>query len=192
MKYVSIDLETTGLDPKQDQILSVGMVVEDTENILPIVDLPKIEIRVLSDRISGSIFALDMNRDLIEAINDQKYEGDHVFYCKEDEVVQIMYGFIHRNFGHHDAKVTVAGKNFNGFDIKFLETLTSWGYGFKFHRRVIDPAVLSVDWSQDTVLPDLSLCKKRSRLPELVTHNAVDDALDVIMVMRERTKNYTV
>jgi len=39
MKYISIDVETTGIDREKCQILSIGAVIEDTENIKPIKDL---------------------------------------------------------------------------------------------------------------------------------------------------------
>ena len=40
MKYISIDIETTGLDPENCQILSIGAVIEDTLNQLPFEELP--------------------------------------------------------------------------------------------------------------------------------------------------------
>lgn len=33
MKYLSIDIETTGVDPLNNQILSVGIIVEDIPNL---------------------------------------------------------------------------------------------------------------------------------------------------------------
>ena len=35
MRYISIDLETTGLDSENNQIIEFGAVLEDTNNILP-------------------------------------------------------------------------------------------------------------------------------------------------------------
>lgn len=32
MKYISIDIETTGLNPAVDQILEIGAILEDTLN----------------------------------------------------------------------------------------------------------------------------------------------------------------
>ena len=34
MRYVSIDIETTGLDRQNDQVLEVGAVIEDTDKQL--------------------------------------------------------------------------------------------------------------------------------------------------------------
>jgi oligoribonuclease (3'-5' exoribonuclease) len=66
MKYVSIDIETTGLNPKTDQILSIGLVVEDTLSILPLDDLPKLEVRIWREKITGDLFAINMNKDLLK------------------------------------------------------------------------------------------------------------------------------
>ena len=41
MRYISIDIETTGLDAETNQILSIGAVVEDTNNLVPFDELPK-------------------------------------------------------------------------------------------------------------------------------------------------------
>jgi hypothetical protein len=77
-----------------------------------------------------------------------------------------------------------AGKNFVSFDQKFLERLPRWKQVFKIRGRVLDPAILFVDWTNDTAAPGLSLCKERAGLPSLVTHNAVEDAMDVVQLLR--------
>ena len=66
MVYVSIDVETTGLDTQNHQLLSVGAVIEDTNNILPIEELPQIHIAILRENIHGSVFAINLNKKLIE------------------------------------------------------------------------------------------------------------------------------
>lgn len=38
MKYVSIDIETTGLNPEVHQVIELAAVLEDTENLRPIGD----------------------------------------------------------------------------------------------------------------------------------------------------------
>ena len=66
MKYISIDIETTGLDPSTCQILSVGAIIEDSNNIQSYEDLPKFHVAIKHDQITGSPFAINMNRELIE------------------------------------------------------------------------------------------------------------------------------
>jgi oligoribonuclease len=188
MKYVSIDLETTGLNPERCQILSVGMVIEDTDEVLPIEELPRLEIRIIWDHISGGIFAINLNKVLIYKILNETVEED-VIYCKIDELEHRMYDFLRANIPDTQ-RYNVAGKNFNGFDIRFLNKVLKYDY-FRFGRRVIDPAILHVDWLNDKSLPSLGEIKERAGIEGVVTHNAVDDAIDVIEAMRIGTTNYS-
>ena len=72
MKYASIDIETTGVDNENSQTLSIGIVLEDSNNILPVEELPKLEIAIIRERLTGEIFAFNMNRDLISDILSYK------------------------------------------------------------------------------------------------------------------------
>ena len=58
---------------------------------------------------------------------------------------------------------------------------------FSVRSRVLDPAILCVDWDNDDSLPSLDECKTRMNIEGVVTHNALEDAIDVINVLR---KNY--
>jgi len=78
-----------------------------------------------------------------------------------------------------------AGKNFGSFDQKFLERLPRWKQIFRIRNRILDPAILYVDWENDDSLPGLSKCKERGGFNPHVTHNAVDDAMDVVALLRK-------
>jgi DNA polymerase III epsilon subunit-like protein len=222
MKYISIDVETTGLDPDFNQILSIGAVIEDTLNPVPFEELPKFHAVIKRESVYGSIFALNLNRDLIQAIKDYsearteelKQEVEESFGAKfyhEDEVVEALFQFCYRNglvpldpdFLNKMIKVVdgigyptltsnmpkvylnCAGKNFAGFDKKFLEKLPRWKQVFSIRSRVLDPGILFVDWINDESIPSLDECKKRAGIDGVVTHNAVEDAMDVVMLLRQ-------
>jgi hypothetical protein len=225
MKYVSIDIETTGLDPEKHQILTIGVVVEDTSNKVPFQELPSIHIAILRDEIVGSPFAINMNKDIIESIvyyqtaKDQDEKNDLVqmkgmVFCKEDDAVEIIFRFLYDNgiepnwkdpsdaFNGHVQIVNgktypmftsdlpkvcfnAAGKNFSSFDLRFLERLPGWKQIFRVRSRVLDPGILFTDWVNDESIPGLSDCKNRAGLDSLVTHDAVDDAKDVIALLRK-------
>ena len=70
MKYLSIDIETTGLDPKTCQILQIGILIEDTKKILSFDKIPKLNLIIRHEKISGSIKAISMNSELISRIDD--------------------------------------------------------------------------------------------------------------------------
>lgn len=228
MRYVSIDIETTGLNPETCQILSIGAVIEDTNNILPLDELPTFHAAIKRDKISGDIYAINMNSNLISIINtynitktqDEKEKIASVTgmdFFDEDEIAKELYYFLYVNGlcnarikdidGHHvmmhskhgtvpvlhrgnkidKVVINVAGKNFGTFDKLFLERLYKWNDLIKINNRILDPAILCVDWKSDDALPNLTECKRRSNIGGEVTHNAIEDAMDVIEVLR---KNY--
>ncbi len=216
MIYVSIDIETSGLDPVKNSVLSIGAIIEDTEKKLPWNEIPKFDAIVLQNEIVGSPRALTMNKKLIENIGDW-LEGDTMkkaelsvqtqseFWEKED-VVKAFYTFLWNNgFStldspsmHVEGKlkpiidsrtkpitINVAGKNFGTFDKLFLQELPWWQKLIRTRQRVLDPAILYCDWKNDTALPSLTACKERAGIYGLVTHNALEDAWDVIEVLRK-------
>ena len=222
MIYVSIDIETTGLG-ENTQTLSIGLVVEDTNNLIPFDELPKLEIAIIHERLEGEIFALNMNRDLISDILSYKIartpeakaeivERTGREYLYEEDVTKRIFHFLYDNKaldGGNDLfdpnrMVEVvngktypaltskmkpyyfngAGKNFANFDNKFLERLPRWKQVLRARGRTIDPSILFVDWKNDDAIPGLSLCKERAHLDPHVTHNAIDDAMDIVKLLR--------
>lgn len=69
MLYISIDLETTGLDSENHQILTFSAVLEDTTKKLSFEECPKLNIYLLRDEIVGSPFAINMNSKIISSIS---------------------------------------------------------------------------------------------------------------------------
>jgi oligoribonuclease len=222
MKYVSIDIETTGLDPENDQVLSIGAIIEDTNNSLFYEEIPKFHGVIKRNSIKGGLYAINLNRELLGTLNhymtakDQDEKNDIVqmtgmkFY-DEDEIVQEFYYWLASNgivdlskaIGHgyvttssgktlipaitrstEAVHINVAGKNFGTFDKLFLERLPRWKQLIKVRQRIIDPSVLYVDWSNDESLPSMSECKVRAGLDGHVSHNALEDAWDVVKLIR--------
>lgn len=186
MKYASIDIETTGLDPDTHQILEIGIVLTDTNTR----EYEKHRIVILHKVITGSLPALAMNAKLIQEINNQggksrSYsqdlnEMDNVHYVyPTDQVHSILVGIIKN-------KTTVAGKNFNAFDRLFL---SKYGVDHLFHRRALDPAELYA-LPSDLVLPDLQTCLDRAGIEKSVSHTAVEDAMDVIKLLELKSNIY--
>lgn len=218
MKYLSIDIESTGLNPEKHQILSIGVVVEDTNDLNPIEELPTFHCAVLHNEIKGQPYALNMNRELISKIVEYQTSKDknavedkyNMLFRKEEDVVKSLWEFLIENdfmdinvleqpyVELKDGKmfpmitnktpvthVTVAGKNFGTFDKLFIENLPRWKQLFKIRQRIIDPAVLFVDWKNHESLPNLSTCKQIAGFEKNVTHNADEDAKDIIRLLRK-------
>lgn len=223
MKYASIDIETTGVDNENSQTLSIGIVIEDSNNVLPVEELPTLEVAIIRERLTGEIFGLNMNRDLISDILSYKLaktdderiaivEATGREYLQEEEVVERIFHFMYEHGaldGGQSAaagKVKVvngktypmlisnmkpyyfnaAGKNFVTFDQKFLERLPRWKQVFKIRSRVLDPGILFVDWKNDESIPSLQTCKERAGVTGIVTHNALEDAIDVVLCLRKQ------
>ncbi|HRW21236.1 MAG TPA: hypothetical protein P5509_04630 [Bacteroidales bacterium] len=86
------------------------------------------------------------------------------------------------------AKIYVAGKNFASFDAPFLQKLPRFNDVIQFGHRMIDPAMAFINWTEDEQPPSLSECKKRAGLENNieVSYNALEDAWDVIQVLRTK------
>lgn len=199
MRYLSIDLETTGLDSEKNQILEFGAVLEDTNNILPLDQLPSYHAYVThpGGNITGNVFALNMNAGIIEKLKNQKdLEGQYNFVKVEDLAESFLFWLSQNGFEiktgdegkptqfKYSETLNVAGKNFSSFDKLFLNKVPNFNKFIRIRHRVIDPSPLFVDWKNDDSMPSLDDCKKRAGIDGVVTHLAIDDAKDVIAVLR--------
>jgi oligoribonuclease (3'-5' exoribonuclease) len=176
MKYVSIDIETTCVEPKcPDNILMVAMLVEDTKNKMPRQEIPTFACLVNRSIYSGTPFALSMNNwifDMLTRKDDSKYP-----IYESDEWVSKAIQFLRTHFDFDD-DIFATGKNVGSFDLLFFpDKLKSM-----FHYRHIDPGSMFIDWNKGPI--SLSKIKKNLGIDGVVTHDAVDDAWDVIQILR--------
>ena len=223
MKYISIDVETTGLEKDRYQILSIGAILEDTEKKLSFDEIPKFHAAILHNEITGSPYAINMNKKIIEAISQYQSSKDQdeknhlvqttgMQFYQEDQVVEAFYRWLYDNdlvdkmglvsSGQMVVKgengkmypmlnrsvkpvsINVAGKNFASFDKHFLERLPRWQQVIRVRQRMIDPSVIFTNWNEDETLPNLFTCKQRAKIDGIVTHDALEDAWDVIQLLR--------
>lgn len=184
MKYVSIDIETTGLDPINNDILEIGAIVEDTLNKLPREQCPQFHVYIDKPIYRGDAFAIAMNADIFKKIVQLRKDKDTTLLVTPDKVADLFKMFVTAN---GIDKVIPAGKNFPSFDKRFLEEgIPNWR-NVRFHHRTLDPTMLFINMIQDTAPPDLSTCKQRADfVSTVVTHEALDDAWDVIELLRTR------
>lgn len=182
MKIVSIDIETSGLDENNSQILSLGAVIEDTLSDVEVENLPSYYRRVSFDTLKGEIFAINMNKELITEIFENKDN-------KNIDIENLADDFtLWLNYYLPNEKITIAGKNFAGFDKKFLDKINFFSR-IKHHYTYLDPAPLYFNPITDEKLPSLDDCLKRAKIEKQVSHNALEDAQDVVRVLRYAFKN---
>lgn len=185
-KYLSIDIETTGLNPENCQILEIGAVIDD--GTTPIEDCPTFHCYVDHGLILGESFALSMHPTILCRIATHE-EG--YTYLQPWEVASQFRDFIKQyDLDSENEKVFVAGKNFASFDARFLRKLTNWDKYIKTHHRILDPAALywqpAIDGAQ---LPDTKTCMERAGIDGEVAHTAVEDAIVVVRLIRQAIEN---
>lgn len=168
MKYVSLDLETTGLD-KECAVIEVAVVLEDTDNpSVPVEDLPHRSWLVRpAQMFFANWIAMEMNHELLKEAHEKGVDAARVWSDLESTLHG--WGFDTQNRGN------LAGKNVAGFDRKFLPPEIDR----YFHHRCIDPGSVMIDWSRARVPGMHDLLGEGN-----VSHRALDDARDVVRILR--------
>lgn len=174
--YVSIDLETTGLDEEECQVLEFGAVIDNWHS--PLDQLPRFQSDVFPSEgyISGQPYALAMNRDILARLSKGSGEPENTLgmrfaeWLKENNVDPLH--------------VTAAGKNFASFDLQFLKRIPGFSDYVRFKHRAIDPAIFYWRPDTDENLPSTQVCLNRAGFPDHVAHTAVEDCLTVIRLIR--------
>lgn len=199
MRFMAIDIETTGLDPEQDQVLEFAAVYSNGDAFD---SLQRFRAVFLHERISGHPVALSMNAELISEIKNYLTEPSskngivfpevaplpYTVVCRPEEFAKYYVGWLEDRCGIFPKdrlsrqRILYGGKNVAGFDLLFLDKL----HGFKEikrYHRVLDPAIYFIDPRIDSVPPDLAECQKRGFLPEVQGHRAMNDAESIVELM---------
>lgn len=167
MRYLSIDVETTGLDFDLCQVLEVAAVLDDLSDPKPISELPRFVAAIQHSHLCISAVALRMNKQLVE---------DWANGTSLVPAAEVVAGI--RQLWDSDETILAAGKNFASFDRRFLEK-----WDMYFHHRTLDPAMLFIR-KGDVVPPDTRTCCERAGIPYSGSHRALDDALNVVRLVR--------
>jgi oligoribonuclease len=184
VKYLSMDIETTGLRRERDQILEVAAVLADTRSREPLEKLPAFRARLYYDEVVGQPFALHLNAKIIL---DMDRRPNHLNFVHPDNLASRLAQFVDDQKGWDaKGKVTLAGKNAGTFDLPFLQRLEHWDRWMKVHHRVIDPAMYYWHPESDEMLPTTGECIARAGISweESRLHSAYDDALLVVELVR--------
>ena len=198
MILASLDADMTGLDPDNDMVLEVALVVEDTSmhSLKDVQDLPHWVGRIAYDRIVGHPAALAMNVKLIAAMPEvlEQFGQGHRpegWYRYLDEAMRDAIDFLDEQYGHVTGSLTkppkfvIAGKNVGGFDMLFMPDF----FKRRCIHRTIDAGSVALGgenhwWSRHRP-PSLGDLTERD-----VAHTALQDARDVIEVLRRCTGMY--
>lgn len=186
MKYLSIDIETTGLDPETCQILEIAVILDDLKKPLsgrPITDCPSFHCYVVHPQIQGQAYALSLHSEMLRRI--AKREPGYLYVRPERMDWEVRHWLWDQDPSWDlTQSVMVAGKNFGSFDRQFLQRLPCWG--LQFHHRSLDPALLYFDPQVDQELPSTGECLRRAGLDLQLDHTALADAELVIQLLRHK------
>jgi hypothetical protein len=187
MKYVSIDIETLGLDYNWSDIIEFGAIIDDLSNPLPLEELPRFHTFIQKEKYKGEPYAMSMHSEILKKIAKK---DENFYYTFPTKLGFNFKKFLLKNGYGEDissGKVTinVAGKNFMGFDNNFLVNQTDFSKHLQVRSRILDPAILYYE-KKDETLPSLSLCLERAGLQKEVAHTSLEDALDVIKLIRKK------
>lgn len=199
MKYVSIDLETTGPDHKKHQIIEFAAVIEDTENRDVVQNLPYFRALVHHSNFVFDLFALELHRKnglLAELAQKAPFtpstnaEKQSELVVDSTNTLAVAFNWWLKKYlfgtpeilGMSRVSITAAGKNFASFDLRFLEH-TNFLELVSFKHRFLDPSIFFLKHTDESV-PGSDECKKRAGIGQSVSHRALDDARDVILMIR--------
>lgn len=200
MLLASIDLETTGLEPNEDQILEVAIII-DPDQTTPIEILPYFHCAVSHDRYEGGAFALAMNQTLLYYLATGGKQPEHVLTrgLTQDKLPIIpsydltghIHGFLQNMLTLHGAnekaRFTAVGKNVAGFDLPFLNQLDGMDLSKYLGHRVLDPGSMYVRQA-DSSPPNLMTCLTRSGVQKRICHRAWTDAAMTLDIVRAGMK----
>ena len=180
MRYISVDFETTGLDPNKNQVLEIAAVVAGgTFDDWPVKELPFFHSRVEHDFVTGNPIAMSMNADLLAKIAMREGTRPPLQVAYEFKNFLMLFADTYKQ---PKPRVNGAGKNFASFDLQFLRRFAPDAAKL-FHHRCFDPAMLFIE-PGDIVLPDMETCLKRAGLPSEIKHEALEDARNVVRLIR--------
>lgn len=211
LRFLSVDIETTGLEPRCHGITEFAAVNADTKLSSP----PKSFYRWLNpEGYVWSNYCLRLHEVWIDRVTYRLEQygkgaigavealnaGEFGAIVPEPPICMSVSALIDElrlwlctqcdypipSNGKWQ-KLTPAGKNFGSFDKNFLEAN---GWPPMFRHRALDPTAFYFDQDKDDILPELKLCKERAMAQGCsyfknasVAHNALEDAFDVAKLL---------
>ena len=193
ISYVSIDLETGGLSD-ECSVVEFGAVVDIPG--VSVSNLPTFSYVVGNTKLVFEPYALGMHKDRMgeivlagklaekNSISFVPYGKKWKGMCASFMLANHFKGFLKKCGWDGESALTVAGKNFAGFDNLFLKKLVDLqGIPFTdiipFHHRVLDIGSRHFDYATGKI-PSLEQITDNP-----AAHTALADAMDVVHAVRE-------
>ncbi len=171
--YLSIDIETTGLDRQRSHVLQLAAVYDNGKDLE---DLPTFDRVIKWPVIShAEEYAMNLNKKLLERafkkqgiVSIEQARSEFVLWL--DEV-------------QPNGRFTPAGKNIQDFDMPILRNPVNMFSCRRFLHRALDPgSMYAEDFDHVPDLGEINRLTGRSA----VSHNALDDAWDIVYAIRKK------
>lgn len=191
MKLAICDIETTGLDYHNMDIVSVAMMIMETDRKTTIDKIPRRLwfVRPLFNTFTGDPYALSMHADAFSIIAGKMDLPQGARLVDEDVLTGEIADFLDENDTHmdveSDSRFTYCGKNFGSFDLQFLRHLENYAEILeeRFAHRILDVGSLFT-LKTDDVMPNLNECLRRAGYQKTVDHTALGDCRDVVRCLK--------
>lgn len=182
--YVSIDIETTGIDEKC-HVLQISAVYDDLKSPisqLKTIDLP-IKYKVLTH---CEPYAMGMNAELLKKMMSKDFKT-YTPIEAANALLEFLESVQEVNEKGNKRKIVLAGKNVASFDIPRLRNFFGDPrvnlFDGLLHYKTLDVGSLYFDVFKENVsLTEINKLTNRAA----VSHNALDDAFDVVHAVRHK------
>lgn len=186
--YIALDIETTGL-MEYDQVLQVAMIYDDLK--APIPDLERISFLVdNSDEVyHGTLdpIAISMNAWIFKEIaTAAKGKSNHLIF-PTSIARNTFHEFLRTHYDPAGKAITFAGKNVKEFDVSSLRRngfINSANEGWISHRVIDIGSLYLLDFGYIPTQSEINKMIGR----QAVSHDALDDAMDVVCAIRSKCK----
>ncbi len=170
-EYVVFDTETTGLNPKKDEILSIGAVKIKDNKIL-----------------TSQTFEIYLKNSA--EISSKSIEIHHIRPCDLENAIDAKEGI--ERFLHFIGSRTLVGYYLE-FDVAIVNKYIKKSLGIELPNEMIEVSEIyfdrmmplipqgNIDLRFDTIL-------KKCRVPDMGAHNAVNDAIMTAMIYLKLTQ----
>ena len=218
MRYLSIDTETTGVDQQRHQVLEIGAIVEDTDNLLDYNEIPKKNIILSYPEYLGSAFAISLNSRIFDILKEyekisgspqkviefQKEIGSVI--CPYNEAHLHLHDFLMKHYLTQEEQLEIKQMYTDGPVPRFHKVHVNQAgknvgtFDVPFLKRlpnfkeIMEFSIRSIDPANylvlpaDKELPGTTACMQRAGIYRNFKHQALSDAWDVIEMLRFSAK----